>query len=292
MTAGAIPPERPGYPAPPDLAERRAQFAAAIAAGTWATDKPPAEAQLAGRRALRFRPEGEPKGYVLHFHGGGYRLGGPEWEAPFASALAGRCGVEVICPQYRLAPEHPFPGGLTDAHACLAALREEIGDARLVVSGDSAGAGLASALGVLASLYDGPRIDGLVLLSPFLDLTISAASYRENAGTDPLFSRESADAAAELYLQGFDPRHPLVSALHAPIASYPPALISVGTGEVLRDDSLLFHQKLRAIGADSQLSAIEGMEHVAVVRSMELPGAKETFEAVAGFVDRIISPPT
>jgi monoterpene epsilon-lactone hydrolase len=239
---------------------------------------------------LRFRPEGAAKGYVLHFHGGGYRFGAPDWEAPFASALAERCGVEVICPQYRSAPEHPFPAGLTDAHACLAALREEIGHARLLVSGDSAGAGLASALGVLASLYDGPRIDGLVLLSPFLDLTISAASYAENAGTDPLFSKESADAAAELYLQGFDPRHPLVSALHAPLTSYPPTLVSVGTREVLRDDGISFHEKLRAIGADSELCAIGGMEHVAVIRGMDLHGARETFEAVAAFVERIIQP--
>lgn len=288
MTEGVIPPERPGYPAPPDLAERRAQFAGAVAAGTWATAKAPVETELAGRRALWFRPEERPKGYVLHFHGGGYRLGGPEWEAPFASALAARCGVEVVCPQYRLAPEHPFPGGLTDAHACLEALRKEIGDAPLIVSGDSAGAGLASALGVLASLYGGPGIDGLVLLSPFLDLTISAPSYRQNAGIDPLFSRESADAAAELYLQGFDPRHPLVSALHAPLKSYPPAFISVGTGEVLRDDSVQFHHKLQEIRAGSELCAIDGMEHVAVVRGMELAGARETFEAVAGFVDRIV----
>lgn len=288
MTAGAIPPERPGYPAPPDLAERRAQFAGAVAAGVWAAGKPPVETQLAGRRVLRFRPEGEIKGNVLHFHGGGYRLGGPEWEAPFASALAERCGVEVVCPQYRLAPENPFPAGLTDAHACLKALREEIGGAPLVVSGDSAGAGLAASLGVLASLYGGPDIDGLVLLSPFLDLTISAASYAENAGTDPLFSKESADAAAALYLQDFDPRHPLVSALYAPLASYPPTFISVGTGEVLRDDSLLFHRKLQAIGAASELCAIDGMEHVAVVRGMELIGAKDTFEAITSFVGRIV----
>jgi len=288
MTAATLPAERPGHPAPPELVARRAQFAGAIAAGTWATEKAPDETQLAERRVLRFRPDIAPKGYVLHFHGGGYRLGGPEWEGPFAAALAARCDVEVIVPQYRLAPEHPFPGGLTDAHACLAALREEIGDAQLVVSGDSAGAGLASALGVFTSLNDAPRIDGLVLLSPFLDLTINAASYAENASTDPLFSKTSATDAAELYLQGFDPCHPLVSALHAPITTYPPTLISVGTGEVLRDDSLLFHDKLQAIGAESELCPIDGMEHVAVVRDIELTGAKETFEAIAAFVTRTV----
>ena len=91
MTADALPPERPGYPAPPELAARRSGFKKAIESGAWATEEPPEETQVAGRRVLRFRPDGAPKGYVLHFHGGGYRLGGPEWEAPFAAALAKRC---------------------------------------------------------------------------------------------------------------------------------------------------------------------------------------------------------
>jgi acetyl esterase/lipase len=132
-----------------------------------------------------------------------------------------------------------------------------------------------------------PPIDALVLLSPWLDLTVSAPAYADNAD-DPMFSKEQADIAAELYLQGFDPTHPLASPLMAPIAEFPPTLISVGTGEVLRDDSLRFHDKLLAAGARSELSAIDGMEHVAVVRSMELTGAAETFEAVAGFIDGIL----
>ncbi len=134
----------------------------------------------------------------------------------------------------------------------------------------------------------GPKIDGLVLLSPWLDVRVTAPSYASNAATDPMFSTESASIAAELYLQGFDPTHPLASPLLAPIAAYPPTLISVGTGEVLRDDSLLFHEKLLTAGMNSRLSAVDGMEHVAVVRSLTMPGAAETFEAVAGFVDEIV----
>ena len=99
----------------------------------------------------------------------------------------------------------------------------------------------------------------------------------------------SASIAAELYLQGFDPEHPLASPLFAPIKSYPPTLVSVGTGEVLLDDSLRFREKLTAAGVASELRAIDGMEHVAVVRSLTMPGAAETFEAVAAFVDRIVS---
>lgn len=279
-----IPPERPGRPADPDLAARREQMQAAVDAGAWKTEKPPLETTLAGRRTLRFKPEGAPKGYLLQLHGGGFRIGRPEFESLLAEALVKRCGIEVVVPQYRLAPEGPFPAGLIDALEALKALRAEVGEAKLIVGGDSAGGGLAAALGLLC----GDQIDGLVLLSPWLDVRVTAGSYAANAATDPMFSTESASIAAELYLQGFDPEHPLASPLLAEIAAYPPTLISVGTGEVLRDDSVLFHDKLLSAGLGSRLSAIDGMEHVAVVRSLTMPGAAETFAEVVRFVDGAI----
>ncbi len=285
-----LPPERPGRPADPDLAERRGQVQAAVDAGAWKTATPPLETTLAGRRCLRFKPDGGPRGYLLQLHGGGFRIGRPEFESLFAEALVKRCGIEVIVPQYRLAPEAPFPGGLIDAHETLKALRAEVGEAPLILGGDSAGGGLAASLGVLCAADGGPRIDALVLLSPWLDLRVTARSYETNATTDPMFSKESADIAAELYLQGFDPTHPLASPLLAEIACYPPTLISVGTGETLADDSLLFHDKLLAAGADSRLSAIDGMDHVAVVRGLEMPGSAETFEAVVALVERALAP--
>lgn len=286
--AVSLPAERQGRDAPSDLAERRAQMQAAVDAGAWATARPPVETVLAGLRTLRFRPDGAPRGHVLQLHGGGFRIGRPEFESLFAAALAERCGVEVVVPQYRLAPEAPFPSGLADALAALRALADETAGGPLIVGGDSAGGGLAASLGVLAAAQGGPRIDGLALLSPWLDLRVCAPSYAANAATDPMFSRESAEVAAELYLQGFDPDHPLASPLLAPIADFPPTFISVGTGEVLADDALLFHDKLLAAGVQSRLLAIAGMEHVAVVRGVELTGSAETFAAVADFVEAII----
>jgi len=284
MTNIILPLLRPGRPAPPDLAERRGQMAAGVAAGAFATTRPATETTLAGLRTLRFAPAGAPRGAVLSLHGGGFRIGRPEFEAPLAEALSDTLPVMVAIPQYRLAPEGPFPAGLADALAALAALREEIGDLPLIVCGDSAGAGLAASLGVLSASGQAPRIDGLVLLSPWLDLTVTAPAYAENAATDPMFSTESASVAAELYLQGFDPRHPLASPLFAPVEGYPPTLISVGTGEVLRDDSLRFHARLVEAGVDARLSAIDGMDHVAVVRGMDLPGSRETFAEVCRFI--------
>ena len=280
-----LPSERPGRPADADLAARRDQMQAAADAGVWKTERPPLETTLAGRRCLRFAPEGKPRGYLFQLHGGGFRIGRPEFESLYAEALVKRCHVEVVVPQYRLAPEAPFPSGLIDALECFDALRGEVGNARLIVGGDSAGAGLAASLGLL----HGDGIDALVLLSPWLDLRVSAASYAENAASDPMFSRESAEVAAELYLQGFDPAHPLASPLLADISGYPSTLISVGTGEVLRDDSLLFHDKLLAAGVNSRISAIDGMDHVAVVQSLTKPGAAQTFEAVAQFIGECLA---
>ena len=141
----AIPPERQGRPADPDLEERRGQMGAGVAAGVFATRRPPDETPLAGHRTLRFAPEGTPRAYLLQLHGGGFRIGRPEFEAKLMERLSERCGIAAAIPQYRLAPEGPFPAGLNDALAALVALSEEAGDLPLIVGGDAADLPQASA---------------------------------------------------------------------------------------------------------------------------------------------------
>ena len=278
----ALPPERTGREAPPDLAARRAGIAGAVASGLWTVDPPPRELMLGGVRALCFDPPGTARATVLHLHGGAFRLGCPEQIAPFAAALAKRCGVAVVCPAYRLAPEYPFPAALNDARAVLLALQQA--DAGpVVLAGDSAGGGLAASLASLAR-HDTLAPIGLILLSAWLDLTVSAASYGANAASDPLFSRESAAEAADLYLQGIADNDPLASPLLADPAGFPPAFISVGAGEVLVDDARTLAARLDAAGVAARLDIVPGMDHVAVTRSMDLPGAAQTFDAVATFI--------
>jgi acetyl esterase/lipase len=265
-------------------------MAAAIAAGNWRTGAPHHEASLGGVRVLRFTPPpGRPaRGVVLHLHGGGFRIGCPEMVGPFAAALATRCSVDVVCPDYRLAPEYPFPAGLRDTRAVMLALRGA-DEGPLILSGDSAGGGLAAGLAAL-SVEDRHRPAGLVLISPWLDLTVTSNSYTDNATRDPLFSRAEALKAAALYLQGATAQDPLASPLFEPVRKFPPTLISVGLEEVLLDDARQFHAKLLAEGADARLCAIAGMQHVAVTRNLSLPGAAETFEAIAAFLDGLVPP--
>lgn len=275
-----LPPERPGHAAPEAIAATRAAMAKALAAGHWATDPAPAETWIGGVRVLRFSAPGAQRGTVLHFHGGGYRQGCPEMAGPYAAALAARCGVEVLSAAYRLAPEHPFPAGVNDGLTVIGALQIA---GPLFLSGDSAGGGLAAALAVLA-VERGYALAGLILHSPWLDLTVSAPSYASNGASDPLFSRESAAQAAMLYLHGQDARHPLASPLFAPVEGLPPVLLSVGEGEVLLDDAAAFAARLHAV----DYVPIAGMDHTAVVRGLGLPGAAETFERTAAFIDGIL----
>lgn len=237
---------------------------------------------LGGVRVLRFDPPGPTRATVLHLHGGAFRIGCPEQVSRFAAALAARCGVRVQCPTYRLAPEHPFPAGLRDARAVLAALQEG-GEMPIILSGDSAGGGLAAGLAALAR-HDTPPPIGLILLSAWLDLTVSAPSYDANAASDPLFSRASAAEAADLYLQGFAADDPLASPLRGDVADFPPSFVSAGEGEVLVDDARRFAARLEAAGVAARLDIVPGMEHVAVTRDMALTGAARTFDAVAAFV--------
>lgn len=278
-------PERPGHPAPPWLAEVRAESAEAIAQRRWRAQRPVEAVRLGQVEALRITPAGgEPRGRVLHFHGGGFRMGIPEMDVPFAEALADRCGVELILPRYRLAPEHPFPAGLNDGRSALCALATDL---PVMIMGASAGGGIAAGVAAMAR-QDGREVSGLVLLSGWIDLTVEARAYSVNAGKDPLFSRELAIAANALYLQGHDPRDPEASPLFADPRLFPPTLINAGSDEVLADDARGFHERLARAGVPAQLMLVEGMEHVAVARSPEASGSPETFSAIAHFIDSLL----
>lgn len=285
-TGPQLPPERPGFPAPPGLAARRAGLVAAVEAGMFAIDAAPAEIAPGGIRTLRFAPSGASRGTVLHIHGGAFRIGSPETVARFAAALAARCQVTVICPAYRLAPEHPFPAGLSDAWTALRAVASSE-QPPLLISGDSAGGAIAAGLAGL-STQSGLEVAGLALLSPWLDLTVANASHADNAATDPLFSAAAAREAAELYLQGLSPRDPLASPQFGQVEKFPPVFVSVGSGEVLLDDALQFADKVRRAGIPVKLETVDGMEHVAITRDVSLPGARQTFDALAGFIDTLV----
>lgn len=180
----------------------------------------------------------DPGRVVLFLHGGSYKLGSVRSHSELAARLGRASGMQVLFPEYRLAPEHPFPAAFEDVLATWRWLHTDqgLGTASMAVAGDSAGAGLAVAL--LVALRDAREQDpgAAVLLSPWVDLTGSGVSMTERAAQDPIFTPDMLRQLAAAYLAGADPQSPFASPLFASLAGLPPLLVQVGTAELLLSD--------------------------------------------------------
>ena len=225
-----LPPVRPGHPAPASLVERRGTIV-------------PAPHDIAGVPCVVVGDEMAAT-TLLHLHGGAFRQGSATAWSGFAGRLAKFTSARVVVPDYRLAPEHPFPAALHDCAAVLEALCDE--GRPVMLSGDSAGGGLA--LSLAAQCASPTRLAGLALISPWTDLRVTADSFEECATTDVLFSRDAAQEAAELYLQGVGAEDPLASPHFADLTTLPPVLLMASTIEVLRDDATSLVGRLARAG--------------------------------------------
>ena len=219
----------------------------------------------------------------MYFHGGGYRLGAAAAWASFAGELAARAAARVVVVEYRLAPEHPFPAALHDAVAVAAAVREE-SDLPLVIGGDSAGGGLAMALVLALRDIGAPAPAGVIVLSPWVDLTITNASYTSNGEHDQMFSFESGSEAAALYLQGHDARDPLVSPALADLHDLPPALVFVSAHEVLLDDACALARAFGTAGIAVELHVVPDMPHVWPFMLPTHDASQRAFDDIGRFV--------
>jgi acetyl esterase/lipase len=205
-------------------------------------------------------PQGAP--VLLYLHGGGYFACSPRTHRPITSWFA-RAGFIVFAPEYRLAPEHPFPAAVEDAEAAYLGLLDAGHRAdNIVIAGDSAGGGLSLAL--LLRLRDRqhrlPR--AAVLFSPWTDLAVSGESVRTNARRDAMFWAPGMSAAAAFYLGTTGAHTPLASPHYGDLNGLPPLLIHVGDREVLRDDSTRLADRARAAGAAVTLRVWPVVPHV------------------------------
>jgi acetyl esterase/lipase len=280
-----LPALRPGRPAPDDLLARRGVAAHAAPPPPevrWKTD------EFGGVTCAAVAPEAPASAGALppivHLHGGGYRLGTAVGWIGFAHRLALATGRRVIVPEYRLAPEYPFPAALHDAAEAWQAVADDESEPP-VLSGDSAGGGLAVALALV--LRDATaRLPGrLVLFSPLLDLRAEAPSYRLNAERDRLWSQSAARAAAESYLQGIPPdAEPLASPLLADPAGLPPVLLFAGTGETLIDDATAFARRAARAQLPVEAHYVADVPHDWPTLLPDHPRSAEALAAVARFL--------
>jgi acetyl esterase/lipase len=277
---------QPQAPPPASLTEYRARIDTSMGALPLEPGVSERRVDLGGVSAIELvRSGGARDPVLLYFHGGGYRIGSALAYRSYGSRLAAACRARVVLVDYRLAPEHPFPAAVEDAvRAYRGLLASGVGAARIVACGDSAGGGLSAALLVALIRERQPLPAGAICLSPWVDLTNRAASYRSNAATDKLFGARQAEEAAALYLAGQDPTDPLASPLFADWKGMPPLLIQVGDVEVLLDDARALAERARAAGVDVRISVYAEMPHVWQLAFPAFPEAVRAVEEIAAFV--------
>ncbi|WNJ93365.1 alpha/beta hydrolase [Bosea sp. 685] len=244
-------------------------------------------ATVGGIAGFWLRPvNARPGARVLYLHGGGYVLGSAQAFTGFVGQIAHRAGADAFVPDYRLAPEHPFPAAIDDAVAAYHGLVTD-GTERIVVVGDSAGGGLTLALlSILASDKTKGMVQpvGAAAMSPWTDLALTGESFETRAQADPIFTRGVLQSFADLYLQGQDAANPKASPLHAPLRGLPPIRIDVGYDEVLLADSIRYTERAQAAGVEITLSVWEGMAHVFQSSLGQFRAAEQSVNAIGEFL--------
>ena len=246
-------------------------------------------------------------GVILYLHGGGYTCGTMDYAKGFASVLSAECGMRVVCVEYRLAPEHPFPAALEDALAAyLRIIAEGTPSEKIILCGESAGGGLCYSLCLKLRELGEPLPAGIIAISPWVDLALTGDSYLHNKEADPSLTRErlvffadcfvGADCERDIGMkkagkrskgeERFEKlkREPLVSPLYADLTGMPPSLIFVGEDEILYSDSLSLKEKLVDEGCEATLISRKGMWHAYVLYCLK--SNKGDFTAMNDFIKK------
>jgi epsilon-lactone hydrolase len=223
---------------------------------------------------------------ILHLHGGWFNLGTAKAYRHLVGHVAARAGAKAFIPDYRLAPEHPFPAAVEDVQACYRGL-EKAGLQRIAVTGDSAGGNLALVLAsrVTAEGFSAQAtLVGVAAMSPVTDLALSGETYKTRADADPFFTRPQVADLVGAYLGSADPKHPMASPLQSRFSGLPSIRIDVGDDEVLLDDSRRYVERAIAAGVDARLDVWMGMPHGFVANIGMLKAAARALDAIGTFL--------
>ena len=227
----------------------------------------------------------EPVGTIVYLHGGGYIGTSPSMYALFMAHLVRVTHCEVFAPDYRLAPEFPYPAATEDVLAVMCALwREGTPHGRLFLAGDSGGGGLVGSV-LNDCAHSGVDLpEAVVLFSPEVSMDLNEPSVSENAALDVL----PWNVPTNPYLHGFNPDDPAVSLLHQDLSPWPPTFLAYGGDEIFRDAIRAFHQRLDDAGVRCEAHEVAHMFHVF---PFLLPWAEESravYDQVGAFIASVI----
>lgn len=231
-----------------------------------------------------FLPEGAAADNIaIYIHGGAFIFGSVASHAPMVSYIARELNRRVLVIDYRLAPEHPFPAGLTDCVEVIKAVCAHNPDVGFGIIGDSAGGNLSMAVNLVLQQTNGPKPRYTIVISPWADLECKNESYTRNKLTDTILERAYLMEAARLYTSEPDLSIPLLSPVNADFNGLSPVLILVGTYEILEDDALNLHRQLTAHGVQAELQSFEQQLHVWPFMNIDTDASRDALKAMAKF---------
>ncbi len=263
------------------------------------------ELSIGSIKAAMITPKNEiTNGVILYIHGGGYTSGDLNYAKGFGTMLSARFGIRVLCPEYRLAPEHIFPAAFDDCmDAYVYLLSNGYRPSQIILCGESAGGGLCYSVCQRLAEKGRTAPAGIIAISPWTDLTASGDSYKRNEKKDPSMTKERLKYYADLYAYGAEsleggrviPKEnpdaeedariksdPRMSPLFGSAKGLPPSLIFVGEDEIMLDDSFLMYQRLREANAHCELIIAPEMWHGYVLYALKENGSD--YERMGRFI--------
>ena len=230
---------------------------------------------------------------IFYIHGGGYVLGHGVAGIGEGVLMAGLEGYKVVCVDYRMAPEHPYPAAIDDAFRAYKALLETTPAENVAVFGTSTGGAMTLILGIQAARAGAPMPAALIAGTPWADLTKTGDTYVTMEGVDNILGTYDGliRTAAELYAGGADMKDPLLSPVYAEdsaIAKFPPTLLLSGTRDLFLSNTVRMHEKLLLADRHAELIVYEALSHAQYYLNPKAPETKTHYRLLGKFLERVL----
>jgi monoterpene epsilon-lactone hydrolase len=244
------------------------------------------EIEVAGLPALWAVPkESSADRVILCVHGGGFVSGSIYTHRKLFGHLAKAVGARALLTDYRQGPLHSHPAPLEDTTAAYRWLLDQgVDPKRIAVVGDSAGGGLSITTMLRARELGLPTAAALMLISPWVDMTVSSQTFETNRETETFFYKEVVEVLAAMFLGGADPKDPLASPLYADLSGLPPMYIQVGGDETLLGESLQLHENARKAGVDVRVEVFPDQQHTFQMAAGHAPESDDAIRTLAAWV--------
>lgn len=243
-------------------------------------------------RVICLKPKQEVQNMpcFLWFHGGGMVFGNPDDSIPYVIDFVHSFQAVVFIPQYRLAPEHPYPAALEDGYEiltwiCRHANALNIDSNKIIVSGGSAGGNLALAVALKVRDENGPQIAGILPLYPMLDA--KERPFHERFTSPAIWNTEKNRYSWSAYLGNMKTIPEYASPLYANVAGLPPIYTFIGTHDLFYEEVCEFVEKLRQAHIEVQLDIYKGCIHGFDLE--EIPIARKAKKRLLYFTAKLLN---